>query len=237
MLKIAVCDDNEEHISALRSMLDEWSAHKPFAVIIYEYQSAESFLFSYPDKPCDMLLLDIEMKHLSGMELAKKLRENGDMLPIIFISGYSDYIVEGYDVEALHYLLKPIEEEKLFEVLDRYTKKRDSQNDIVLSCGDNNIRVDSENIRYCEARGKKTEVHMPGGNVLICHTGIHDLQKILGENFMFCHRSYLVNLRFIKSISKTEIEIDGGENLPLSRRLYKEVNERFIAFYTQGEHQ
>lgn len=237
MLKIAVCDDNEEHISALRSMLDEWSAHKPFAVIIYEYQSAENFLFSYPDKPCDILLLDIEMKHLSGMELAKKLRENGDMLPIIFITGYSDYIGEGYDVEALHYLLKPIEKEKLFEVLDRYTKKRDSQNDIVLSCGDKNIRVDSENIRYCEATGKKTEVHMPDRNVLICHTGIHDLQKILGENFMFCHRSYLVNLSFIKSISKTEIEIDGGETIPLSRRLYKEVNEMFIAFCTQGEHQ
>ena len=235
MLKIAICDDNEEHISALRKLLDEWAGNKPFAVIIYEYQSADSFLFSYPDKPCDMILLDIEMKNLNGMELAKKLRENGDMLPIIFITGYSDYIGQGYDVEALHYLLKPVEKEKLFEVLDRYTKKRDPKNDIVLSCGDNHIRV--ENIRYCEARGKKTEVHVPDKNILICNSGIHDLQKILGENFMFCHRSYLVNLRFIKSISKTEIEIDGGENIPLSRRLYKEVNERFIEFYTGGENQ
>ena len=237
MLKIAICDDNEEHISALRKLLDEWAGNKPFAVIIYEYQSADSFLFSYPDKPCDMILLDIEMKNLNGMELAKKLRENGDMLPIIFITGYSDYIGQGYDVEALHYLLKPVEKEKLFDVLDRYTKKRDPKNDIVLSCGDNHIRVDSENIRYCEARGKKTEVHVPDKNILICNSGIHDLQKILGENFMFCHRSYLVNLRFIKSISKTEIEIDGGENIPLSRRLYKEVNERFIEFYTGGENQ
>ena len=237
MLKIAVCDDNEEHISALRKMLDEWSENKPFAVIIYEYTSAESFLFSYPDKPCDIILMDIEMKNLNGMELAKKLRKSGDMLPIIFITGYSEYIGEGYDVEALHYLLKPVEKEKLFEVLDKYTKKHDPQNDIVLSCNDKNIRVDQENIRYCEARGKKTEVHIPDKNVLICNSGINDLQKILGENFIFCHRSYLVNLRFIKSISKTEIEIDGGENIPLSRRLYKEVNERFIEFYTGREKQ
>ena len=96
MLKIAVCDDNEEHISALRKMLDEWSENKPFAVVIYEYQSAENFLFSYPDKPCDIILLDIEMKNLNGMELAKKLRKNGDMLPIIFITGYSDIKVYVY---------------------------------------------------------------------------------------------------------------------------------------------
>lgn len=235
MLKIAVCDDNEEHISALRKMLDEWSENKPVAVIIYEYQSAESFLFSYPDKPCDIILLDIEMKNLNGMELAKKLRQSGDMLPIIFITGYSDYIGEGYDVEALHYLLKPVEKEKLFAVLDRYTKKYVPKNNIVLSCGDKNIHIDPGNIRYCEARGKKTEVH--NENILICNVGINDLQKILGENFIFCHRSYLVNLRFIKSISKTEIEIDGGENIPISRRLYKEVNERFIEFYTKGENQ
>ncbi len=235
MLKIAVCDDNEEHISALRKMLDEWSENKPFAVIIYEYQSAESFLFSYPDKPCDIILLDIEMKNLNGMELAKKLRQSGDMLPIIFITGYSEYIGEGYDVEALHYLLKPVEKEKLFAVLDRYTKKHVPKNNIVLSCGDKNIHIDPGNIRYCEARGKKTEVHIPDENILICNSGINDLQKILWENFIFCHRSYLVNLRFIKSISKTEIEIDGGENIPLSRRLYKEVNERFIEFYTEGE--
>lgn len=237
MLKIAVCDDNEEHISALRKMLNEWSDAKPFAVIIYEYQSAESFLFSYSDIPCDIILLDIEMKNLNGMQLAKKLRENGDMLPVIFITGYSDYIGEGYDVQALHYLLKPVEKEKLFEVLDKYTKKHDPQNDVVLFCGDKNVRVNSENIRYCEAMGKKTEVHIPNENVLVCNMGINDLQKILGENFIFCHRSYLINLRFIKSISKTEIEIDGGEKIPLSRRLYKQVNEKFIEFYTGGENQ
>ena len=167
--------------------------------------------------------------------MRKKLRQSGDMLPIIFITGYSEYIGEGYDVEALHYLLKPVEKEKLFEVLDKYTKKHDPQNDVVLFCDDKNVRVDQENIRYCEARGKKTEVHINDENILICNVGINDLQKILGENFIFCHRSYLVNLRFIKSISKTEIEIDGGENIPISRRLYKEVNERFIEFYTKGE--
>ena len=234
MLKIAICDDDETHISALRKMIGEWSESKPFAVIIYEYRSAEGFLFSYDSTPCDLMLLDIEMKKINGMELAKRLRKNGDMLPIIFITGYSEYMGEGYEVQALHFLLKPVKKEKLFDILDRYTEKHDPKKDIVLSCDDKSIRADPENIRYCEARGKKTEVHIADGNIHICHTGINELQKILGENFIFCHRSYLVNLLFIKSISKTEIEIDGGEKIPLSRRLYKEVNARFIEFYTGG---
>ena len=101
-LTIAICDDNENQIKEMRRLLAEWSADKPFALDIDEYISAESFLFSYPDKPCDLILLDIEMDRLNGMELAKHLRSNGDMLPIVFITGYSDYIAEGYDVEALH---------------------------------------------------------------------------------------------------------------------------------------
>ena len=122
-LTIAICDDNENQIKALRRLLDEWSADKQFALAIDEYISAKSFLFSYPDNPCDLILLDIEMKELNGMELAKKLRSDGDMLPIVFITGYSDYIGDSYEVEALHYLLKPVNKQKLFAVLDRYIKR------------------------------------------------------------------------------------------------------------------
>ena len=75
-LTIAICDDNEDQIKELRRLLGEWSADKSFALNIDEYISAESFLFSYPDKPCDLILLDIEMKRLNGMELAQKLRSD-----------------------------------------------------------------------------------------------------------------------------------------------------------------
>ncbi|MGN0690989.1 MAG: LytR/AlgR family response regulator transcription factor [Oscillospiraceae bacterium] len=121
-LTIAICDDNENQISELRRLLDDWSADKPFALAIDEYISAESFLFNYPDNPCGLLLLDIEMNGINGMELAKKRRSEGDMLPIVFITGYSEYMSDGYEVEALHYLLKPVDKTKLFAVLDRYMK-------------------------------------------------------------------------------------------------------------------
>lgn len=232
MLTIAICDDNENQIKELRRLLDEWSADKPFALTIDEYISAESFLFSYPDKPCDLLLLDIEMKQLNGMALAKKLRSDGDMLPVVFVTGYSEYIGDGYEVEALHYLLKPVDKQKLFAVLDRYVKRRTPENEITVRCEDKTLHISPDMIMYCEAVGKITHVHTKE-QVLICETGIGNFSSNLGSDFAVCHRSYVINLRYVRCIGKTEITLDNGENIPLSRRLYKYVNEKFISFYAR----
>ena len=232
-LTIAICDDNDDQIAELRRLLGEWSEDKPFALDIDEYVSGESFLFSYPDKPCSLLLLDIEMLRLSGMELAKKLRSQGDMLPIIFITGYSEYMSEGYEVEALHYLLKPVSKEKLFRVLDRYVKKHTPENEVLLTCGEQTIHLSPDQIMYCEALGKKTQVCLSDSRLLQCQMGIGGMKNLFGREFVFCHRSYIVNLRYVRSIGKTEIYLDDGKHLPLSRRLYREVNEKFIAFYTK----
>lgn len=230
-LTIAICDDSEKQIKELRRLLGEWSADKPFALNIDEYISAESFLFSYSDKPCDLILLDIEMKRLNGMELAKKLRSDGNMLPIIFITGYSEYMSDGYEVEALHYLLKPVDKSKLFAVLDRYINRHTPEKEIMLTCDEGGMHVSPDMIIFFEAVGKKSHVHLHD-KVIVCNSGISAVKNMLPEEFVSCHRSYIVNMRYVRSISRTEIMLDSGENIPLSRRLYKKFNERFIQFYT-----
>lgn len=232
-LTIAICDDNEEQITALRRLLGEWAESKPFALVIDEYVSAESFLFSYPDKPCDLLLLDIEMRALNGMALAKKLRANGDMLPIVFVTGYPEYMSEGYEVEALHYLLKPVDKDKLFSVLDKYVKRRKSEKEILLQCGDTVVHSAPDTIVYCEAMGKRSHIKLSDGKTLVCDTGISGIREILTDEFVSCHRSYVVNLRYVRSIGKDGLTLDGGESIPVSRRLYKEINEKFIGYYTR----
>lgn len=234
-LTIAICDDNENQISELRRLLDEWAADKPFALAIEEYISAESFLFSYHDKPCDLLLLDIEMRGINGMELAKHLRSNGDMLPIVFITGYSDYISEGYDVEALHYLLKPVSKEKLFAVLDKYIEKRSVKTDeLLIETADGATHISVDRITYIEAFGRKTAVHLSDNTVIDCTMNISKFSAMQVNGFVSSHRSYIVNLRYVRSIGKTDIVLDNGKNISLSRRLYKDVNEKFIQFYTKG---
>lgn len=234
-LTIAICDDNENQIKEMRRLLAEWSDDKPFALDIDEYISAESFLFSYPDKPCDLILLDIEMDRLNGMELAKHLRSNGDMLPIVFITGYSDYIAEGYDVEALHYLLKPVAKEKLFAVLDKYVEKRSVKADeLIIETTNGATHISADRITYIEAFGRKTAVHLSDDRIIDCMVSISRFFAMRLNGFVSPHRSYIVNLRFMRSIGKTEIALDNGTIIPLSRRLYKDVNEKFIQFYTKG---
>ncbi|MDE6021525.1 MAG: LytTR family DNA-binding domain-containing protein, partial [Ruminococcus sp.] len=201
--------------------------------IISEYISAEQFLINYPDVPCDLLLLDIEMGNMNGMELAKELRAKGDMLPIIFITGFSEYIGEGYDVEALHYLLKPVDKMKLFRVLDRYACRHKSDNRIILPSGDESVLVASGDIVYLEAFGKKTQVTLNGGKEIICTCGLSAVSEKLGQGFVSCHRSYIVNIGFITGFSKSEITLDSGKKIPLSRRSYDSVNRAFIDYYKE----
>lgn len=229
MITIAICDDDNSQIHALKKMLTEWND----CIIINEYNSAEQFLFNYPDISCDLLLLDIEMGDMNGMELAKKLRSKGDMLPIIFITGFSKYIGDGYDVEALHYLLKPVDRKKLFQVLDRYACRHKPDNRIILPCGDESVLVASDDIVYLEAFGKKTQVVLNGGKEIICSCGLSNASEMLGQGFVSCHRSYVVNIKLIRSISRSEITMDSGIKIPVSRRLYDSVNRAFIDYYKE----
>lgn len=232
-ITIALCDDDSEQIKNLRRLIGEWADGKPFAVNIAGYESGEQFLFEYQDDPCDLLLLDIEMSGINGMELAKKLRSAGDMLPIIFITGYSDYMADGYDVEALHYLLKPVETDKLFAVLDRYAARQGRSEEIILTTAEGTCRTAAESISYIEAFGRKTAVHLRDKTVLECNMSISEFENLSG--FIHCHRSYIVNLEQVRSITKTSVILETGEEIPLSRRLYNEVNKSFIEFYTKRE--
>ena len=226
-LIISVCDDDPSQISSLRAMLTEWNQ----AVRITEYTSAEQFLFNYPDAPCDLLLLDIEMGDMNGMELARKLRNNGDMLPIIFITGYSEFMQDGYDVEALHYLLKPVDKDKLFAVLDRYASRHLTDNRVIFPSGDETVSINTDDIAYLEAFGKKTQITLKDGKEILCTCGLSAAAEKLGEGFASCHRSYVVNIAYIRSISKTDITLDDGKKIPLSRRIYDSINKAFIEYY------
>lgn len=229
-ITIALCDDDKSQIKALKQMLNEWKSN----IILSEYNSAEQFLFDYPDVSCDLLLLDIEMGAMNGMELAKTLRSKGDMLPIIFITGFSEYIGDGYDVEALHYLIKPVDKKKLFQVLDRYACRHKTDSKIILPSGDGSVLVASQDIMYLEAFGKKTQITLNSGKEIICSCGLGAAAEKLGKGFVSCHRSYVVNIGYISSISKTEVTMDNGNKLPLSRRSYDSVNRAFIDYYKEN---
>ena len=122
--RVAVCDDSSEDARYVAGMVQAWASSRDAALQVERFPSAEAFLFHYAeDQSYDMLLLDIEMPGMDGVAMARQVRRDNEAVQIVFVTGYSDYIAQGYDVAALHYLMKPVDREKLFAVLDRAAVK------------------------------------------------------------------------------------------------------------------
>ena len=122
--RVAICDDSQRDAEYVLSLLTNWAKKNQIAIQTECFPSAESFLFHYAeDKTYDILLLDIEMGMMDGVTMAREIRRDNQTVQIVFITGYSDYISEGYEVAALHYLMKPVNEQKLYAVLNRACEK------------------------------------------------------------------------------------------------------------------
>ena len=121
-MRIAVIDDRPADRDYIAALAMRWAKDRDTAVTTVPFPSAEAFLFAYSeDRDFDILLLDIEMGAINGVELAKTVRAENDAVQMVFITGFPDFIAEGYEVSALHYLMKPVDRDKLFSVLDRAT--------------------------------------------------------------------------------------------------------------------
>ena len=187
----------------------------------------------YDEIKPDILLLDVEMPGMNGMELAKTLRSRSETAQIIFITGFPDYISQGYDVSALHYLLKPVDPEKLFEVLSRAAKacgEKGEPETVVFRAGTENIKLRVCDIEYIAALGHTTAVKA-GGKTYDLSISISEAEKMLGDGFIRCHRSYIVGLRYVSSVSGDSVTLDDGTKIPVSRSMRKTVAEEFIRYY------
>lgn len=226
--KLAICDDSEVDRQYVLSMVRRWAAEAGHSVQIDAFSSAESFLFHYAgERDYDILLLDIEMDAMDGVSMAKQLRRDNDTVQIVFITGYCDYISEGYEVAALHYLMKPVKEEKLFSVLDRAAEKlAKNEKVLTLESGGEMVRVPIYQIRYADVFGNYVTIHAQTDVTVKMPLG--KLEKALDERFYRVGRSAVVNLTQISRVTKTEIRLSDGTVLPLPRGAYDGVNRAII---------
>lgn len=226
--RIAICDDSPEDAGYVEGLLLHWAAQQQVEVRIQRYLSAESFLFAYAeDKGYDILLLDIEMGNMDGVSLARKLRRDNETVQIVFITGYSDYISEGYDVAALHYLMKPVKEEKFFSVLDMAVEKlRKNERVLNLELGGEMVRIPLYQIRYLEVRQNYVTIH--GKQDYTVKRPLSEFEKELDQRFCRVGRAVIVNLGYIQRVTKTEVWLSDGTVLPLPRGAYEPLNRAII---------
>ena len=230
-MKLVICDDNPADIDYITGLVGEWRRQTGTGVEILSFPSAEALLFAWEEnRDMDILLLDIEMGEISGMKLARHLRRAGAKMQIVFITGYMDYIAEGYEVEALHYLLKPVTGERLGQVLDRALERiRTREHMLWLTLQDGVVRLSVYEIRYLEVMRNYTTVH--GAEDYSVKRSLNDLERELDGGFYRIHRSFIVNLRFVKRITRTEVILKDGTALPLSRKHYEGLNQALIAYF------
>ncbi len=226
--KIAICDDSDADRQYIENLTKQWAKLSDHTVQTAAFSSAESFLFHYEEQnDYDMLLLDIEMGKMDGVTMAKKLRKDNDTVQIIFITGYSDYILEGYEVAALHYLMKPVSEDKLFSVLERATEKIEKNEKVLhLEIGSEMVRIPIYQIRYADVSGNYVTIHATEDVTIKMTLG--ELERELDNRFYRAGRSLVVNLTQISRVTKTEIKLLDGIALPLPRGVYEGVNRAII---------
>ena len=238
-MKLAIIEDEQAHTELLNRYVEMWSQDRDIPVTITPFPSAESFLFTWEEeRDFDLLLVDIQMKEMNGMEMARRVREQDPDISIIFTTGIADYMEAGYEVEAMHYLVKPVSQEKLFTCMDRVLKRCIHEQFLLVKAKEETMKLSLRSIMYVEAMGHGCRIEFcpQAGQTFQVETteGISELEKKLGEpDFVRCHRSYLCRIDKIHHINRAWIEMDNGSKIPVSRRMYTYVNRMFIRYFRE----
>lgn len=228
--RIAICDDEKEQRAYLRGLIEEWLYAARCHAEIAEYAGSEPFLFERAYEKTQILFLDIEMGKMDGIALAREIRAHNREMQIIFVTGYMEYIQEGYDVEALHYLLKPVSGEKMASVMERAVRRLATAGDaLLIEHGDGLVRIPLKEIRYIEASRNYVCIHAMAEYEV--RSTLSDMEKKLDDAFVRAGRSCIVNLHFIWKITKTELYLADGAVIPIPRGSYKKLNEAMIQYF------
>ena len=232
-MRIIMCEDEIAQQQWMMNALKEWQENSGNIVSIQAYASAEELLFKKEEwAGADLMILDIELKEMNGMELAHEIRKNDEKISILFATGYEKFVFEGYEVGAISYIMKPVDKVKLFSALDKAAQQqKERSKTIVVGTQEDAKRVYLEDIYYIESEGHYCRIYLKDETVQV-REKISELSKRMEEAcFFLCHRSYLINVACISRITKKDVILDNGAVIPLARGKWEEVNRLFMQYY------
>ncbi len=227
MLRICYVEDEKAQELALKNLISQWQGEAALKV----YQNGEAFLFEHPNTcPFDLLVLDIQLSEgLSGMDLAKKVRETDSNVTIIFLTNDPQYVFAGYEVAAARYFMKPVSADQLYPLLNELAQALPKEKKYwIFSADGNKIKLDVEEVQAVEVMKHYIYIYT-AKETYETKLSLSEAQQALGESgFISPHRSYLVQLGKIRRITRSSVIMENGQEVPLSRNKYKEINEAFI---------
>lgn len=233
-MRIAICDDEGAMAALVEQLVGRWSVERGQPCNVRSFSSGEEALFETADSyPFDLILLDIDLGsgNLSGLDLARKIRETDARVSLAFLTNYPDHVFEGYEVAALRYLMKPVTTENLFPLLDLAVERIGRTGRyLVLEVDGEQRRVEEDSIFYLEARGHTVLLETAAGPITV-KAPLATLAHRMGTDFVPAHRSFLVNLRHVERIGRGQCLLEGGRIVPISRGAYEDLNRAFIDYY------
>lgn len=234
MYKIAIVENEIDQATSLKDALDEYQkkTHNSFQIDIFlnSYQYLESKdAYSF-----DIAFLDILMPGLNGMDLAKEIRKHDSDLDIIFVTNMSNYAINGYEVSAYDFILKPFNKEHLFKTLDNLLTSRDLRKKryITLKSKDGVEVVSLDDIIYVDISAHLISYHLSDDKVINKWGNLSEEQALLGDSFIKPNQYTLINIKRIRSIKGDMISLLNKE-IPISRKYKKEVNDALLSYYSR----
>ena len=233
-MKIAICEDQAVQVNLLNNKIKKWADDYDIEVTINNFTTAESFLFEWEDyDKYDIIFLDIKLGKISGVELSNIIREKNKNVDIVFVTGFFKYALHGYKVGALQYLMKPIKISDLYFCLNKTQERISNKNDkymMILETPKKYIKLNCNEIHYCIMFSPYIDIHTSSEKITV-RKKISELEReIPSKYFIRCHRSYIVNLKYVKSITKDSVVLESGIRIPISRGRYKDINDTFINY-------
>lgn len=230
-MKIAVCDDEVEFLNSACSMILKWAEKYDIHVKLYRFDNGDDLINIHKKECMDIIFLDIVMPLFNGIDTAKELRSENHNVPIVFLTSSREFAVESYEVKALNYLLKPVDESRMFDVLENFRKeyqKKDEYFTAKIQTGF--IRIKIKDIEYLEAQNKTVIVHLTNSTTIEIRELFSKCENIFSiDNVFFkCHRSYIVNMEYVEQFTKSQIITYNKENIPISRNNYVAFKEVYF---------
>jgi two-component system response regulator LytT len=229
---VALCDDEKSQLDQLERYLIKY--REDDEIKIGRFLSGEQLLEEYKSGVrYDIIFLDIKMAESSGMDVARRLRETDKKAVIIFLTSFIDFALEGYEVHAFRYLVKPLTQERLDTVFTEARREESLRKEryyIINTKDYETVKLSMDDIIYLESFGRNMMVHLDHRDITYTANISKVEEKLRAFDFIRIHKSYIVNLRRIVKISRNSIELSGSTTLPLSRKRQKAVFDEFTRY-------
>lgn len=239
MIKIALCDDDVSVLKETQEFLDRYHRERGQEIVCAAFRSSVELLSEVErGVRFDVLLLDILMPGQNGIETAEEIRSYDRNVKIVFLTSSADYAVQSYKVEAYFYQLKPLQWEKFSQVMDSVleTCKQERKNKLLLHCRSGITSLDPDHLEFCEVIHRTLLFHLPSGKVLESTGSLDELSRRLAPYgcFLRPHRSYLIHLGYVQSISYRGVTMSSQTEIPIPRGKYNEIKDSFLEYAFQN---